>query len=631
MHTPHIKIGAYEAGSWNGIAFIIDNCASFQLRIGMQAEFGDYLDGDISSGYRIAGRQPEWSFRALFRTAPFYYAVSEVGAHAPDQSYCRLGWNPVYPYDSGAQATLEWCRIDDETVIGRVSYDAKYTAKEYNDCSRHARIVLEANAPWHAPVSFTLRDDAIVGQADAAQPISFVVVGDQAPASTGTFHTLQELQQQMQEQCRLSSTGGDGVAGLHYEDIHLANKISPVNNVLHLAAKVGSDQAQILADARRLLAAGMIDAMIHQRAEHYAQQRVTVEGAYPHTAAMISNSVEWGALYSPEQRRTFTVDCRSWALPNSWVLFANSAVMTALACGLEDPQLARETFRGVMTEQLPDGRVMNAADPRGGTPDHSEDMYDAYVLWKLYLKWRDKEFLREMYPRVKAWNRWWFADRGDGQPWRDGNEDGLLGLGSNLSSFGAPQAPFESEMYGRHHQQAMNESGYDDSPMWGYYPNGGNFVQPNEQYLGEKRVRFLFPTGTFNLDNVETNCLYALDTEILALIAEEAGSAEDAARFRREYQRIKARINDYLWDDVTGMYLNRFWPEYGGEFSYVKTPIMFYALAAGIPSPKQARRLIEEHLLNPRSSGASLCCPPCRAMIPVSHSSTTGVGPSGRR
>ena len=689
--------------------------------------------------------------------------------HMPRISPIADSWNPVYPYDSAARATLEWCRIDAETVIGRVTYHAQYTTKEYNDCTRRAHIVLEANSPWHAPASFALHDEAIVGRAsyrprlgevewdrwlfhlstsaptlawqqedgyragfqqhrpdetgwhtvrakwftdddsplggdggygwyrqgvtipetwrgheleihlgnvwesdhtflngalleqgqdttctrvyrlipgdsayqhinwgednylavqvqasaaaggprrdaveginpqrpriialaDAACAMSFVVVGDQAQASMGTFDTLQELQQQMQEQRQLSTTGGDRVAGLHYGDIHLANKVSPVNNVLRFVAKVGSDRAQVLADARLLLDADMLDAMIRQRKERYAQQRVTVDGAYSHAAAMISNAVEWGALYSPEQRRTFTVDCRSWTLPHFWTLFANSAVMTAWACGLEDAQLAQETFRGVMAEQLPDGRVMNAANPRGGSPDHSEDMYDAYVLWKLYLKWRDTAFLREMYPHVKAWNGWWFANRGDGQAWRDGNGDGLLGLGSNLSSFNAPQAPFESELYGHHHQMAMNESGYDDSPMWGYYPHGANFVQPGEQFLGEKRVRFLFASGTFNLDDVETNCLYALDTDILALLAEELGFSEDAAHFRREYQRIKGRINDYLWDEETGTYLNRFWPEAGGEFSRVKTPIMFYALAAGIPSAAQARRLVEEHLLNP--------------------------------
>src|ERR1019366_7384764 len=49
MAAPQVRIGAYEAGSWNGITFITDDRASFQLRVGVQAEFGDYLDGDIGT------------------------------------------------------------------------------------------------------------------------------------------------------------------------------------------------------------------------------------------------------------------------------------------------------------------------------------------------------------------------------------------------------------------------------------------------------------------------------------------------------------------------------------------------------------------------------------------------------
>jgi len=34
-------------------------------------------------------------------------------------------------------------------------------------------------------------------------------------------------------------------------------------------------------------------------------------------------------------------------------------------------------------------------------------------------------------PRLKKWHEWWLANRGDGQAWRDGNQDGLLEWGSD--------------------------------------------------------------------------------------------------------------------------------------------------------------------------------------------------------
>src|SRR5439155_19995048 len=129
-------------------------------------------------------------------------------------------------------------------------------------------------------------------------------------------------------------------------------------------------------------------------------------------------------------------------------------------------------------------------------------------------------------------HQWWFADRGDGQQWRDGNKDGLLELGSNMSPFGTPQSPRDSEQYGIHYQGAMWESGYDDSPMWGYYLNGPS-VHP-QQYRGDDKVRYVFKTGNLNLDTTLTNALFALSADILVRIANELGYSQDAQLFKQQ-------------------------------------------------------------------------------------------------
>jgi len=311
---------------------------------------------------------------------------------------------------------------------------------------------------------------------------------------------------------------------------------------------------------------------------------------------MITNTVHWNVLYAPEQKRSIVVDSRRWFLPESWTLFGNSALLSAWAAALESKQLAEDTFMGTMAEQLPDGRVMNAAGAMVTTPDRSQDMYAAYAAWKIYLKWGDKQFLREAYPKIRAWHEWWFEDRGDGQPWRDGNRDGLLELGNNLSPFDAPQAALDSENYGLHHQGAMWEA-FDDSPMWGWYEKGLSVHPP--RYRGEENVRYNFRTGTLNLNTAPTNALWALSSDMLVRIAHELGYEQDERHFRLEYEAIKKRINETLWDEKTGMYLNRFWPEAGGLFSYRKSPALLWMMVAGIPSEAQARRLVYEHLLNP--------------------------------
>lgn len=435
--------------------------------------------------------------------------------------------------------------------------------------------------------------------AAAPKTVNFVLLSSRSADQSAAFRTITELEEQMQKKWELGSTTGDQAAGLLYYSLHMENIKSPRDNQMFFCGKVGTEDTEVLSQScRSLLSRPDLGNVLETAHIRYEAQRVRTQGGIAEAAEMITNTLHWATLYGREQKSYFVVDSRRWFLPDSWTLFGNSAVLTAWAAALEDKTLAENTLRGIMIERLPNGMVMNGAGKVISTPDRSEDMYAAYVAWKIYQKWGDKKFLAEMYPYIKGWHEWWFADRGDGQPWRDGNKDGLLELGSNMSPFDAPQSPPESEQYGIHHQGAMWESGYDDNPMWGYYLNGPA-VHP-EQYRGDPHVKYVFRTGTLNTDITLANALFALSADILTRIAHELGFSQDERHFRLQYDQIKKRINEVLWDEKSGMYLNRVWPEQGGEFSYRKSPVMFYMMAAGIPSSEQARRLVYEHLLNPK-------------------------------
>ncbi len=68
-----------------------------------------------------------------YRTPPYggtfidggrvFEAVSEVGPHAPDNSYCRMKWRQ--PPRQG-EITLEWSRINETTVVARLTADAEF-------------------------------------------------------------------------------------------------------------------------------------------------------------------------------------------------------------------------------------------------------------------------------------------------------------------------------------------------------------------------------------------------------------------------------------------------------------------------------------------------------------------------
>jgi putative isomerase len=162
-------------------------------------------------------------------------------------------------------------------------------------------------------------------------------------------------------------------------------------------------------------------------------------------------------------------------------------------------------------------------------------------------------------------------DRGDGQAWRDGNRDGLLEWGSDRGS--AHSVGGRGFLY-----VAKWESGMDDSPMY-------------------DEVHYDPHTYTMNLDDVGLNSLYASDAESLAKIAGILGKDDDAKKLASEYEHMKQLIRDKLWNDQDGIFENRFW---NGGFSKHLSPTNFYPLLAGVATPEQAKRMVEEHLLNPK-------------------------------
>ena len=92
-----VMIESLDPDAWNGVIFMAkayQQQISFALRVASRG--GDLLDGE-----------------------KVFSAVSEVGAHAPDASYCRMSWrHPAHE----APVTLEWSRLNETTVVGRVKW-----------------------------------------------------------------------------------------------------------------------------------------------------------------------------------------------------------------------------------------------------------------------------------------------------------------------------------------------------------------------------------------------------------------------------------------------------------------------------------------------------------------------------
>lgn len=254
---------------------------------------------------------------------------------------------------------------------------------------------------------------------------------------------------------------------------------------------------------------------------------------------------------------------------------ANSLLLAGLSAPYA-PALAASTFREILSGQLTDGRVpLSRRFGRAGTSEvttgRSMMPIGSLVALKLYLATGDLELLAWAFPRLRLWNEWWLNDRGDGQPWRDGDRDGLPEWGYNeeleLGSLGRIQLSASARR-----RLALAEAGTPD--------NDGSDPPFNEQ------------TSTLEQNSVALGSMLALDTECLALIATELGLTSEAEQLRLRYQRLRELINNRLWDEATGSYVDRRW---NGQALYRSAPGSLLPLTAGLSDTAKATRLMSDY------------------------------------
>ena len=539
-----ITIDAVDPGAWNGVVFLaraFDQPASFGLRVGSRS--GSFLDG-----------------------AGIFKAVGEVGPHAPDASYCRLSWRH-HPRQS--VITLEWSRVDESTVVGRLT------------APQDVQLVLEAYFPFspnrvvkQGLFSITGSNQAITGERyfDGVFGVSarWLVMVDQPILGTGTFSSVDEIGQVMNATGRLvprlAALGAESTAAAAGLEFTTAATLTA-----HFVATLGWEDGALVRHAGGLLESGRIDGILREKSRTYGERRPTVRGLFEGAAEAISNSVFWNSTYVPPYRLVFPTATRSWASEDGWVVFVWDNFFASMMASQEDKGQAFAGIKGVLLGQTESGLVPNMESGIGSTPDRSQPLVGSYCVWKVYQRTRDRSMLEWAYPRLKKWHEWWFADRGDGQPWRDGNRDGLLEWGSDKGSEpsivdrGVPKAP-------------KWESGMDDSPMW------------DEAGYDQRAY-------TMRLTDVGLNSYYALDAECLSKLAAILGREEDSRRLAAESEAMRQRVRERLWNEADGIYENRHW---NGEFDKHLSPTNFYPLLAGIATRDQARRMVEEHLLNPK-------------------------------
>jgi hypothetical protein len=485
----------------------------------------------------------------------FFYLVSEVGPHSPDGLYALMKFDLHLPFKKGQETpvflkptlseyemTVEWGRRDEKTVIG------KYHFPELID-----RVTIIFYFPWDfkGVYNFLPESGYIHGQSFEKVPVHYLCWTNLKPDSVepenNELHLTYEL-----------NKGGD----------------------LYFVASVGESLESINEKIYRYRSGGAIDDFLQEEKKVYLKKRVRVSGLYGGITEAITNNLFWMTLYQNGHNRYYTPAGRSWIFPrpdgqpDQWTIFEWDSFFNSLEMSIESTKLAFDVVRAVLQTQYFNGNIPNWRGRFGGTPDRSQPPVGSFVVLKLFLKTGETELLNFAYPYLVNWHNFWTARLPGGQSRRDGNGDGLLEWGSDAHLVAEDVPPWEKEATGK--QRAMWESGQDDLPNW-------------------DRATFNDHSGTLEMNCVDLNSLYALDSYCLAQIADFLGKENDRIKFLEEYEKTKKLVNQILWNEKEGFYFDRNWD---GRYSTRKAAANFFPLIARIPDENQALRMLK-HILNP--------------------------------
>ncbi|MFW5802968.1 MAG: MGH1-like glycoside hydrolase domain-containing protein [Verrucomicrobiota bacterium] len=544
MHTHRLVCAQVESLGVNGLALARGNCAIGFRGIPLLPNHG-----------RFDGKLPVCTLRELgpydpdcgYNHVSFQTPITEAAATRFLKQELFWGNSIVVPdFAPGEAATvhLEWC-FDGVRALARFTADAAVDLMLLvNGCTRPAE------------VETVTTDQAVLKQNDWTMHLRC------AGASAGDMIAAEDVERL---ECRLrglllpasAPTTAAKVAGIRF-------RLKPDHPVSIVIGEQPIPAPQTQAVEQALL----------KGREQLPTRLMASSGAAEDCADAVQRLVGFCNAYDLRSHRRIAPVNRDWAGPNStppifmWDNFFDSY----LAC-FHNPELARDSLAHIVD-------VIRNRGIRGAPPQRN--LVVPIVYSKTVRMLGDPAFMAETFPVMMTFMRFWFEDRGDGHPWRDGNDDGLIECGTFQSpGQGMPLSQIVTE--------AFDETGYDDSPM---YSAGFGYERRG---LCAEGVSYHFERGTLNLTMVGQNCLYVAACRAMAVVAGQVGANDDRQWLLAEADRAAERIRERLFDPETGIFRNRF---FNDDFSSVKTPDLFTPLLAGV-ADADAKVRLREMLLDP--------------------------------
>jgi glycogen debranching enzyme len=277
---------------------------------------------------------------------------------------------------------------------------------------------------------------------------------------------------------------------------------------------------------------------------------------------------------------------------------AQAEIRALLSGQWQDGMLPSVVYHAIPSDYFPNPefwQIENSASAPGvATTGITQPPLLATVVKRISDRTPMPDFLREVYPALLRWHRWLHTAR---------NTDG-----SSLACIIHPW-----------------ESGTDDSPRWlhifetihpealpEFQRGDTKYVAATERPNRTEYERFIYLIDIFRklnyapdellahspflVQDILFNAILFRADEDLRALAASLGEVTD--EIDGWLSHLQSNFNARFWDEGLGLYYD--YDLRSGMPIRINTAATFLPLFAGLPSKKQAQRLIQEHLLEPR-------------------------------
>lgn len=214
---------------------------------------------------------------------------------------------------------------------------------------------------------------------------------------------------------------------------------------------------------------------------------------------------------------------------------------------------------------------------------NSKPALAAWAVWEVYKVSEDKEFLKEMYPKLKEDHNWWYTNR-------DFDRNGIAEYGGMVHRLN--NTPEEIIL------AAAWESGMDNAVRFDVEGYGADDV--GIKVLENKNSKGELVGYSINQESVDLNSFLYAEKIYLSNMAEVLGLSNEKKEYLASAKKVKEYVNKNMFDEKTGYYYDLQIDEIGNRKLLVnrgKGTEGYIPLWANLATKKEAKR-VAENIMN---------------------------------